>query len=258
MLKIRSGKSLLFAVILTVVLVAGLIPASGAVVANAEDNGRAPYEDCDWDNYDDSTLAPVPWAHFDETAGDVIPKDWDGVAGSYQEKHDAEQNANSGSDGSISGGNSSGGSDTSGTPDQSAAGGSDIPGGSDQSATDGATGGSNSQSPAGGSSEDSGSEQVSTEEEDDLIKTFGKISTPKITGTAKVGKTLKVKVGAWRPAPAFRYQWYANDKAIKGATKPSYKLKKAQKGKKIKVKVTATKSGYETETRISGATKKVR
>jgi hypothetical protein len=40
-------------------------------------------EDCDFDAYDDETHAPVPWYGFDETKGDVVPADWDGVAGSY-------------------------------------------------------------------------------------------------------------------------------------------------------------------------------
>jgi hypothetical protein len=40
-------------------------------------------EDCDFDGYDDETGAPVPWYGFDETKGDRVPSDWNGVAGSY-------------------------------------------------------------------------------------------------------------------------------------------------------------------------------
>jgi hypothetical protein len=87
---------------------------------------------------------------------------------------------------------------------------------------------------------------------------FRKAPAPKITGTAKVGKTLKVKVGAWSPKAKYSYQWYANGKAIKKATKSSLKLKKAQKGKKITVAVTAKKAGYEPKTKKSKATKKVK
>jgi hypothetical protein len=87
---------------------------------------------------------------------------------------------------------------------------------------------------------------------------FVKSPVPKITGTAKVGKTLKVKVGTWSPKAKYAYQWYANGKAIKGATKATLKLKKAQKGKKITVKVTGKKSGYNAVTKTSKATKKVR
>ena len=81
---------------------------------------------------------------------------------------------------------------------------------------------------------------------------------PKITGTARVGKTLKVKVGAWSPRPAYRYQWYAGGKKItKKGTKSSFKLTSKQKGKRITVRVTGTKSGYVTVTKASKSTKKV-
>ena len=68
---------------------------------------------------------------------------------------------------------------------------------------------------------------------------------PKISGTAKVGKTLKVNKGSWKPAPSkYTYQWKRNGKAIKKATKARYKLTKSDAGKKITVTVTASRSGY--------------
>ena len=81
--------------------------------------------------------------------------------------------------------------------------------------------------------------------------------TTKITGTAKVGKKLTVKRGTWTPGTTFRYQWYANGKAIKKATKSTLKLATSVKGKKITVKVTGTKTGYITASVMSKATKKV-
>ncbi|MCL2788076.1 MAG: hypothetical protein FWD59_06215, partial [Micrococcales bacterium] len=42
---------------------------------------------------------------------------------------------------------------------------------------------------------------------------------------------------------AYSYTWYRNGAKIKGATKASYTLKKADRGKKIKVTVTAKKTG---------------
>jgi hypothetical protein len=87
---------------------------------------------------------------------------------------------------------------------------------------------------------------------------FMKTPVPKISGKAKVGKTLKAKVGTWKPKPKFTYQWYANGKAIKGAKKASLKLKKAQKGKRITVKVTATKKGYKKTVKTSKKTAKVK
>jgi hypothetical protein len=83
-------------------------------------------------------------------------------------------------------------------------------------------------------------------------------ATPSILGLVKVGKKLTVRAGSWGPVPVkLSYRWYANGKAIKGATKSSYKVVKSLKGKKITVKVTGSKAGYVTVTKASKATKKV-
>ena len=81
---------------------------------------------------------------------------------------------------------------------------------------------------------------------------------PKITGTVKVGKKLTVKPGVWKPSGVkVSYQWLRSGKAIKGATKPSYKLTSKDKRKKITVKVTGKKAGYASKSVVSKATKKV-
>ncbi len=68
---------------------------------------------------------------------------------------------------------------------------------------------------------------------------------PVISGTAKVGRTLKTSDGTWSPAAtSYTYQWYANGRAISGATRSSLVLKAAQKGKKITVKVIAHRAGH--------------
>lgn len=89
---------------------------------------------------------------------------------------------------------------------------------------------------------------------------FTKTATPKISGTAKVGKTLKAKPGSWKPKSGvkFTYQWFANGTAISNATKSSLKLTAAQKGKKVTVKVTGKKVGYNAVTKAAKATKKVK
>jgi uncharacterized repeat protein (TIGR02543 family) len=82
---------------------------------------------------------------------------------------------------------------------------------------------------------------------------------PTVTGTAKVGKTLTAKDGTWTgsPTPSVTRQWYACSsevesaastisskcKSISGATKSTFKLTSAQKGKYITVLVTGTSSG---------------
>jgi hypothetical protein len=79
-------------------------------------------------------------------------------------------------------------------------------------------------------------------------------STPKITGTAKVGDTLKVSLGSWTSGTSFHYQWLANGKAISKATGSSLKLASAEQGKRISVQVTGSKTDYNTVTRTSGQT----
>ncbi|WP_152351545.1 hypothetical protein [Brachybacterium subflavum] len=82
-------------------------------------------------------------------------------------------------------------------------------------------------------------------------------ATPKISGTARVGRKLTAKAGTWTSGTKLAYQWYASGTAIKGATKPTLTLATAQKGKQITVKVTGTKSGYATTSKTSAKTSKI-
>jgi len=84
--------------------------------------------------------------------------------------------------------------------------------------------------------------------------TFTAAPAPKITGTVKVGTTLKVTVGTWKPKPSYTYQWYRSGKAISGATKSSYKLVAPDKGKTLTVKVTGKKTGYSNKSKTSAKT----
>lgn len=81
---------------------------------------------------------------------------------------------------------------------------------------------------------------------------------PAISGTAKVGQVLTVTVGTWSPTPpSLKIRWYRGGHAIKGATAKTYTLKKLDRGKRIRVKVTASGTGYETLSRVSAKTAKV-
>lgn len=83
-------------------------------------------------------------------------------------------------------------------------------------------------------------------------------SKPTISGTAKVGKALtakpdkKVSVAT----PKITYQWLRNGSLIPGATKVSYKLVKADKGKKVSVRVTYSAQWFAAKS-VTSATKKV-
>ncbi len=77
--------------------------------------------------------------------------------------------------------------------------------------------------------------------------------TPKITGTSKVGLTLKAATSSWVKSAKITYKWLANGVAIKGATSSSLKLTATLKGKKITVTVTQTAPGYTTTSKISSS-----
>lgn len=78
---------------------------------------------------------------------------------------------------------------------------------------------------------------------------------PTISGTPKVTYTLTAKRGtSWSSGTSFTYQWYADGRAISGATYSTLKLSAGRVGQTIKVKVTGRKSGYPTVSRTSAAT----
>ena len=79
--------------------------------------------------------------------------------------------------------------------------------------------------------------------------------TPTITGTRKVGSILTAVPGTWGPAPVtLSYKWYRSGTAISDASAATYKLRSGDAGKTITVKVTGTKSGYNTATKTSAGT----
>jgi hypothetical protein len=84
-------------------------------------------------------------------------------------------------------------------------------------------------------------------------------ATPKISGKARVGQVLSAKPGTWRPiGVALTYQWYRNGKAIVGATGIRYTVVVADKGARLKVKVTGALAGYSTASKTSKSTGKVK
>ncbi|GEL93499.1 S8 family serine peptidase [Cellulomonas composti] len=77
----------------------------------------------------------------------------------------------------------------------------------------------------------------------DLSKILTATSRATITGSAKVGKRLSVKVAFTGKITTKNYQWFRNGTAIAGATKASYLLVSADKGKQITVRVTPKSTG---------------
>jgi plastocyanin len=97
---------------------------------------------------------------------------------------------------------------------------------------------------------------------------------PTISGTSTVGRTLTAAKGTWTgyPTPTFTYQWYActtavsaarttvpsTCKKITGATRSTFKLTSAQRGKYVAVFVKGTSLRTTATTWLSKSTAKVK
>ncbi|MCC6831792.1 MAG: hypothetical protein IT200_10645 [Thermoleophilia bacterium] len=82
---------------------------------------------------------------------------------------------------------------------------------------------------------------------------------PAIAGRARVGARLTAKAPRFAQSRVtVRYQWLANGKAIRRATKRILVITAKQRGKRISVRITATRSGFARTVVTSGATVKVR
>ncbi|KRB74083.1 hypothetical protein ASE01_19025 [Nocardioides sp. Root190] len=78
--------------------------------------------------------------------------------------------------------------------------------------------------------------------------------TAGLSGTPRVGRRLAAVRGTWAPSPiTYSYRWFRGSKAITGATGSSYLLRKGDKGFRISVRITGSKSGYTAVTRTSGS-----
>ncbi|BCJ43350.1 hypothetical protein GCM10010168_43410 [Actinoplanes ianthinogenes] len=75
---------------------------------------------------------------------------------------------------------------------------------------------------------------------------------PKITGTVKAGRKVKVSVGGWTPrADSYRYEWRVNGKLV--GTGSALTIKKSWAGKKLTVTVIARKAGCYDGRKTSGS-----
>ncbi len=67
------------------------------------------------------------------------------------------------------------------------------------------------------------------------------VKRPTVRGTPKVGKTLSCLPGSWRAYPTVTktYQWLRNGKPIRKATKRTFKVTRADAGKRLACRLTA-------------------
>ncbi len=81
---------------------------------------------------------------------------------------------------------------------------------------------------------------------------------PTVVGTPRVGAKLTAAAGKWGPGTVkLTYRWLRNGKPIRGATKKSYRLTEQDRGTRISVKVTGSKSGFRKVVKVSKKTEKV-
>jgi hypothetical protein len=79
---------------------------------------------------------------------------------------------------------------------------------------------------------------------------------PTISGSSQVGSRLTLHRGAWSPAATtYTYQWLRSGAAIKGATRSTYTVAKADAGRSISVRVTGRAAGFSTKVVTSASVK---
>ncbi|MFG1605678.1 FlgD immunoglobulin-like domain containing protein [Actinoplanes sp. NPDC049265] len=68
---------------------------------------------------------------------------------------------------------------------------------------------------------------------------------PAMTGTTRVGYTVRASVGTWSPkASSYGYEWRLNGTVIRGATGATLELTSSMRGKALTVTVLARQTGY--------------
>lgn len=102
------------------------------------------------------------------------------------------------------------------------------------------------------------------------LKKITRLKAPKITGRAKVGRTLKVSRGTWSPGNVtVKYQWQSRKvtkkgvkvvpitKALKKGTASKVKLTRVLKGRAVRVRITVSKPGHRTVVHTTRWTRKI-
>lgn len=82
--------------------------------------------------------------------------------------------------------------------------------------------------------------------------------TPLYSGVAQVGETITALPKEWGPGEVtLAYQWFRGKDRIAGATKVRYVVVAADKGKRLRVRVTGSQHGYRPAAQMSGWTGRI-
>lgn len=79
-------------------------------------------------------------------------------------------------------------------------------------------------------------------------------TTPVVTGTPEVSRTLTAEPGKWQDGADMKYQWLANGVPVAGANDTTFVLGKNQIGKKMTFSAVGTKDKHRARTAVSAAT----
>ncbi|HTW16771.1 MAG TPA: family 78 glycoside hydrolase catalytic domain [Nocardioides sp.] len=87
------------------------------------------------------------------------------------------------------------------------------------------------------------------------VDTVAAIVAPQVTGAVRYGSTLRATSGSWNTKGlTFAYQWLRNGAAIDGARAATYRVSAADIGRRLSVRVTASKAGKAPGTSTSAPT----
>lgn len=78
--------------------------------------------------------------------------------------------------------------------------------------------------------------------------------TPTVSGTRLEKQTLTANAGNWGSGVTLKYQWLRNGSVISEASESTYKVRSADVGKRVDVRVTGTRTGFTTATRTTATT----
>lgn len=85
---------------------------------------------------------------------------------------------------------------------------------------------------------------------------FADTAEPVVGGTAQVGEEVSVTPGTWSPSTGndYAYQWYADGRAIRGATDAAYAPTASTVGKTLTARVTVSRPAYDDAVVTTAAT----
>jgi hypothetical protein len=70
------------------------------------------------------------------------------------------------------------------------------------------------------------------------------VSRPAVTGVRRAGAVVRVSPGRWSPVVTTRrYQWFRGSRPVTGARTRSYLVRTADVGRRLRVRVTASRVG---------------